>query len=183
MTSEENAKKLMKHRKSSLSAAISLPTSSMVTNSRRSSLVETDRLSVSSPKIHFSKTQVNMDGEIKAQILLKQRKMNLLKPYDAKFCIAVIGNPDSGKEDILGIECDLKLKPLETKIQIVTKEYQIMGLTVQVEMWCCPESSDWVSYCAKAVSGLAGTILFFDGIDFSLCSYKSQIIGEYITMD
>jgi hypothetical protein len=153
-------------RKSSLSATITLPPSGLVSSSRSNSIVATNRLSVTAPKIQFSKTQVNMDGEIKAQILQKQRKMNLLKPYDAKFCIAVIGNPYSGKEDILGIECDLTLKPLETRIQIVTKQYQIMGLTVQVEMWCCPESSEWVSYCAKAVAGLAGTILFFDGILF-----------------
>jgi hypothetical protein len=106
-------------------------------------------------------SQQQREMQFKPRQEIRTRK-EYLDPYDAKFCIAVVGCDDSGKEEIIGKECDYPVKQIED-IRIVNKIYQWSEKTIQVEYWCAPESQHTLSYTARLVAGLAGSIFFFDG--------------------
>lgn len=110
-----------------------------------------------------------MDHELKSQLVKRELEATYNLAYDAKFCIAVIGSENSGKEDILNKElfnesAILGEQPNASKIKIFTKRYMIKEKCIHVEFWSCPEEVTWMKYCSRLVSGLAGTIIFFDGI-------------------
>jgi hypothetical protein len=110
-----------------------------------------------------------MDNELKSQLIKRKLEATYSNPYDAKFCIAVVGSEYSGKEDILNKELYSEAaimgeQPHPSKIKIFTKRYLIKDKWIHVEFWSCPEDPSWMKYCSRLVSGLAGTIMFFDGI-------------------
>lgn len=123
----------------------------------------------SNSRIFISQTQ------IQSEINAAHEALKLVQTYDCKFCVAVVGSLNSGKETILGKECDFAIVVSDTRIEILTKAYKIQGLTVMVEYWCAPESQKWSSFTARCISGLAGTLFFFDGnIDFIKWRMKPQ---------
>lgn len=119
-------------------------------------------------------------GVVEQELKAKQMKVNikneLKEPYFAKFCIAVIGSPDSGKEDILnkevyGDNAVYGESTPDTKIKIYTKRYWVDGKCLHVEFWSAPENLQWIVYTSRCVSGLAGTMYVVDGSFVSDNSY------------